>query len=182
MSQVTTSRRAAQPCAGAHDCPTPPCHSFESSLPPTLTSSCNQQPAFPNFLISTAVVLPFRLHFFTSMEETRMSELLSDCQDVGCTWPCAHHVHRVNERYFYWYPDLQRESEGKVGLKDCQFCQIFFNIRQSDCYCGANSHNDHILEGGSCRYEYARCFFRSNGNVFVLDMRCIHLRAWVADR
>ena len=32
---------------------------------------------------------------------------LIDCQDVGCTWPCAHHFHgRKDLNVFEWYPDL----------------------------------------------------------------------------
>ena len=99
--------------------------------------------SIPTFLLSTAVILPFRLHFFTSMDETSIPY---DCQDVGCTWPGAHHLHELKERDFDWYPDLERlgrkvsrvQSEGKVGLKDCQFCRIFFNIGQSGCHTGAN--------------------------------------------
>ena len=59
----------------------------------------------------------------------------------------------------------------KVGMKDCQFCRIFFTIAQSDCPCGANAQNDHILEsGGGCRFRYARCRFRSNWQLSYVDM------------
>ena len=103
---------------------------------------------------------------------------LSDCPDVGCTWPCAHHLHPGGPRdgtYFKWYPDLEQfrnqnpeipraRSEMKVGMKDCQFCQIFFTIAQSDyCHCGANGHGDHIPENGRCRCINAHCQIEKNG-------------------
>ena len=69
-----------------------------------------------------------------------------DCPDVGCTWPCAHHVHKIKgDRDFSWYSDLKQfgsdnskiprvQSKMKVGRKDCQICRIIFNIvEQSDC-------------------------------------------------
>ena len=107
-----------------------------------------------------------------------------DCQDAGCTWPCAHHLHtNKGPLNFYWYPDLEHfdnehpeiprfQSEMKVGMKDCQFCRIFFTIAQSDCPCGANAQNDHILEsGGGCRFRYALCRFRSNWRLSYVDMQ-----------
>ena len=106
-----------------------------------------------------------------------------DCPDVGCTWPCAHHVHRLKEvgTAFWWYPALKNlrsyhpeipkvQSEMKVGRKDCQFCRIFFTIGQSDCACGANAQNDHIPKSGGCRCASANCWFRSNGQVALVRM------------
>ena len=106
--------------------------------------------------------------------------VLLDCLDVGCTWPCAHHIHRLKDppNLFRWCPDLDHfgyyqnpeipriQSEMKVGTKDCQFCGIFFSIiGKSDCACGVNGRNDHILESGGCRFTDATCSFRSNGQV-----------------
>ena len=140
---------------------------FESSLSLTLSLPLffNQHPASPIFLISTAVVLPFVLHFFTSMPPSY------DCQHVDCTWPCAHHFHERKSLQFTWFPDVEYlshrlqkipgvQSKMKVGTKDCQFCRIFFNIGQSDCRCGTNSHND----------QFAHCQFRSNGQLDHINM------------
>ena len=110
--------------------------------------------------------------------------LFSDCPDVGCTWPCAHHLHPrvLRYPYFRWYPDLEQfsnqnpeipraRSEMKVGMKDCQFCQIFFTIAQSDyCHCGANGHGDHIPENGRCRCINAHCHIEKNGLLPDLSM------------
>ena len=106
-----------------------------------------------------------------------------DCQDAGCTWPCAHHLHRWIHRSFRWYPDSEQFShknpqipralsEMKVGMKDCQFCRIFFTIRQSgDCHCGANGHGDHIPESGGCRCIEAICWMDGQFRVVVVEMR-----------
>ena len=107
--------------------------------------------------------------------------LLFDCLDVGCTWPCAHHFHRDKDLKFYWHPDLEKfgvynpkipriQSEMKIGTKDCQFCGIFFTIWQNDCACGANGHNDHILKSGGCHLKFAKCPFRSSGQLSHLLM------------
>ena len=107
---------------------------------------------------------------------------LTDCPDVGCTWPCAHHFHvRGKQSLFHWYQDLDYLgsrhpkiprflSEMKVGTEDCQFCGIFFSIRKSDCACGANARNELILESGGCRFKYALCAFRSNGKISHVRM------------
>ena len=107
-----------------------------------------------------------------------------DCPDDGCFWPCAHHVHRLDEwfwiKIFHWYPDLENlpshhgpkiPTKMNVGMKDCQFCQIFFGIGQSDCGCGANAQNsDHISKSGGCQCIGALCWFRSNGQLDHMDM------------
>ena len=109
---------------------------------------------------------------------------LRDCLDVGCTWPCAHHFHWRKDllSFFCWYPDLdhfgqhqhpeipRNQSEMKVGTKDCQFCGIFFTIWQSDCGCGANAGNDHVMKSSVCRCKFAACFFRWNGQVSHVSM------------
>ena len=99
---------------------------------------------------------------------------LSDCLGFGCTWPCAHHIHigKKEDRVFRWYPELEHCGRQhpempriQSEMKECQFCRIFFNIRQSDCHCGANADPDRILKSGGCRCKYADCFFHPNGQI-----------------
>ena len=103
-----------------------------------------------------------------------------DCQDAGCTWPCAHHLHKYEQLNFYWYPGLERfdheypgipkvQSGMKVGVKDCQFCRIFFSIEQSDCGCGANAQHDDHIPKSVCGFQHAHCKFRSNGQLSLLN-------------
>ena len=103
-----------------------------------------------------------------------------DCPDVGCTWPCAHHLHENRLRSFTWYPDLEHfgnqhpeipkdQSEMKIGMNDCQFCRIFFSIGQSDCHCGENAK-----KSAGCRCIKADCQIRSNGQLsnLLMEWRC----------
>ena len=134
------------------------------------------------------------------------------CEDVGCTWPCAHHLHTEKEKRafsFLWVPDLERVGHRhpqmprlQSEMKDCQFCQIFFSLGQSDCdrrgnggdrnrramYNLLSEHslrnapspalpNDHILKSGLCGYRSAYCVFKSNwqlSHVFIFRT-CGHL-------
>ena len=66
-------------------------------------------------------------------------------------------------------PQVQLET--KFGVKDCQFCRIFFSIiGQSDCACGENARDDHIPKSGGCRCKEAMCWFRSNGQLDGVTM------------
>ena len=87
-----------------------------------------------------------------------------DCQDVGCTWPCAHHLHPWEEKLAFWLPDLENmeldnifrecpgitraQAEMRVGMKNCQFCRIFFSIGQSACHCRGSAHDDSVPKSG----------------------------------
>ena len=95
-----------------------------------------------------------------------------DCLDVGCTWPCAHHLHTSKERaeVFEWdpncghldprHPEIPRlQSE----MMDCQFCRIFLSIGLDDCNCSAD-------ESRACCIECAHCYFRSNGQLSHVRM------------
>ena len=118
---------------------------------------------------------------------------LIDCQDAGCTWPCADHFHSFKkERDFEWYPDLEhsgydhstilpRNPEMKVGMKDCQFCCISFTIWQSECACRASADDDHILESPSCNVSFS-IEWAGLPCVGISEMRSSPVRTWVADR
>ena len=112
---------------------------------------------------------------------TRSPPPVFDCLDVGCTWPCVHHVHWDKDLNFFWYPDLEFwdrhspqmprvQQEMKIGVKDCQFCRIFFGIAQSDCDCRANAHDDHIRKSGGCHCEHAVFLIQSNGQLANVSM------------
>ena len=99
------------------------------------------------------------------------------CLDVGCTWPCAHHLHATRHLEFCWYPELDhcgyQDPEiprVRSEMEDCKFCQIFFSIGKSDCDCGANARDDHMLKNGGCRCKYAWCYFRPNGQLCYIVM------------
>ena len=118
-----------------------------------------------------------------SFSEDGMSEIsidifeLFDCRDVGCTWPCAHHIHPLPymhhwypdfEGIRYWYPQIPTSFDSE--MKDCQFCRILFSIGQNDCYCGANARNEHIPKSGGCRRGRAECYFRLDGQLTYIAM------------
>ena len=105
------------------------------------------------------------------------------CRGFGCTWPCAHHIHRrkKEDMAFRWYPELEHcgyqhpempriQSE----MKECEFCRVFFGIiRQIGCNCGANydAQNDRIMKSGGCHCKFANCFFQPNGQLSRVCMR-----------
>ena len=90
-----------------------------------------------------------------------------DCRDVGCIWPCAHHFHPGKNLYFRWYPELEKSHYHhperpriQSGMKECQFCRVFFGIGQGTCGCGANARNDcHDLSYRKVYRRYGRRFY-----------------------